>query len=126
MYVNPEDDKVKQLHPDIGRTLPKEKLKLGQKMKSGSKVKNKKRPTQKAWTWEGQKKAIRKATEKKSEPSDSLSREELTKIRSKNWTWKAQQKAIRKATEKKKSGGQIKKYNYRRGGLTTLRKPKRG
>jgi len=57
MYVNPEDDKVKQLHPDIGRTLPKEKLKLGKKMKSGSKVK---------------------------------------------------------------------KYNYRRGGLTTLRKPRRG
>ena len=57
MYVNPEDDKVKQLHPDIGRTLPKEKLKLGTKMKSG---------------------------------------------------------------------GRAKKYSYRRGGLTTLRKPKRG
>jgi len=27
---------------------------------------------------------------------------------------------------KKMGGGQIKKYNYRRGGLTTLRKPKRG
>jgi len=57
MYVNPQDDKVKQLHPDIGRTLPQEKLKLGKKMKSG---------------------------------------------------------------------GKTKKYNYRRGGLTTLRKPKRG
>jgi|TARA_R110000787_G_scaffold81864_2_gene177347 hypothetical protein len=39
MYVNPEDDKVKQLHSDIGRTLPKENLKLGQKMKSGGKAK---------------------------------------------------------------------------------------
>ena len=39
MYVNPEDDKVKQLHSDIGRTLPKENLKLGQKMKSGGTAK---------------------------------------------------------------------------------------
>ena len=29
-------------------------------------------------------------------------------------------------SEKKKSGGKVKKYSYRRGGLTTLRKPKRG
>ena len=57
MYVNKGDDKIKQLHADIGRTIPKEDLKLGQKMKGG---------------------------------------------------------------------GKIKKYSYRRGGMTTLRKPKRG
>ena len=39
MYVNPEDDKVKQLHSDIGRNIPQEKLKLGKKMKSGGKAK---------------------------------------------------------------------------------------
>ena len=57
MYVNPEGSKVNQLQADIGRTIPKEDLKLGQKMKGG---------------------------------------------------------------------GKTKKYSYRRGGLTTLRKPKRG
>ena len=57
MYVNKGDDKIKQLHADIGRTIPKEDLKLGQKMKYG---------------------------------------------------------------------GKTKKYSYRRGGMTTLRKPKRG
>ena len=39
MYVNPQDDKVKQLHPDIVRNIPQEKLKLGTKMKSGGKAK---------------------------------------------------------------------------------------
>ena len=57
MYSNKESSRVNQLQPDIGRTMPKEDLKLGTKMKSG---------------------------------------------------------------------GKAKKYNYRRGGLTTLRKPKRG
>ena len=39
MYVNKGDDKIKQLHTDIGRTIPKEDLKLGQKMKGGGKTK---------------------------------------------------------------------------------------
>ena len=38
MYVNKGDDKIKQLHADIGRTIPKEDLKLGQKMKDGDVV----------------------------------------------------------------------------------------
>ena len=57
MYSNKESSRVNQLQPDIGRTMTKENLKLGTKMKSG---------------------------------------------------------------------GKTKKYNCRRGGLTTLRKPKRG
>jgi len=39
MYVNPEGSKVNQLQADIGRTIPKEDLKLGQKMKGGGKTK---------------------------------------------------------------------------------------
>jgi len=39
MYVNKGDDKIKQLHADIGRTIPKEDLKLGQNMKGGGKTK---------------------------------------------------------------------------------------
>tara|TARA_R100000306_G_C4287844_1_gene98471 strand:+ start:76 stop:261 length:186 start_codon:yes stop_codon:yes gene_type:complete len=59
MYVNPDDDKVKQLHADIGKTLP-EQIKLT------------------------------------------------------------------KGTPSLYGGGKIKKkYSYRRGGMTTLRKPKR-
>ena len=57
MYSNKESSRVNQLQSDIGRTMTKENLKLGQKMMYG---------------------------------------------------------------------GKTKKYNYRRGGLTTLRKPKRG
>ena len=70
MYVNKGDDKIKQLHADIGRTIPKEDLKLGQKMKGGD-------------------------------------RDRLYNVA---------------------KGGKIKKkkYSYRRGGMTTLRKPKRG
>ena len=61
MYVNPDDDKLKQLHSDIGKTLP-EQIKLT------------------------------------------------------------------KDTPSFYGGGKINKkmYNYRRGGMTTLRKPKRG
>ena len=32
MYVNKGDDKVRQLHSDIGKTMPRENLKLGQGM----------------------------------------------------------------------------------------------
>ena len=43
MYVNPDDDKVKQLHADIGKTLP-EQIKLTKGTPSlygGGKVKKK-------------------------------------------------------------------------------------
>ena len=39
MYSNPEGSRINQLQPDIGRTMTKENLKLGTKMKSGGKTK---------------------------------------------------------------------------------------
>ena len=39
MYANRNDDKVRQLHSDIGRTMPRENLKLGQRMMYGGKTK---------------------------------------------------------------------------------------
>ena len=39
MYSNKESSRVNQLQPDIGRTMPKEDLKLGQKMMYGGKTK---------------------------------------------------------------------------------------
>lgn len=40
MFVNPEGSKINQLQPDIGRTMPQQDLKLGQKMMYGGPAKN--------------------------------------------------------------------------------------
>ena len=39
MFVNPEGSKINQLQPDIGRTMPQQDLKLGQKMMYGGPAK---------------------------------------------------------------------------------------
>ena len=118
MYVNPQDDKAKQLHPDIGRTLPQEKLKLGQKMKSGGKAKPVPEFLKKEAEQERKRKELIKKLKKQEKNLKDL--EKVSPIGAAK-----RRRDIFKQREAK-SGGQIKKYSYRRGGLTTLRKPKRG
>ena len=143
MYVNKGDDKIKQLHADIGRTIPKEDLKLGQKMKDGDVVKK----TFKQIQEDADKidRIIQKAPE--STQPEVPSKKELLQIIldfKKKEKEKEKEKENKNKNKKKlkpfyrtrnpnkyinvSKGGKIKKkkYSYRRGGLTTLRKPKRG
>ena len=138
MYVNKGDDKIKQLHADIGRTIPKEDLKLGQKMKDGDIVS----ALQKSKNLRAKiAKQIKEA--KKTKYPEVPSKEELLQIIL-DFEKKEKEKENKNKNKKKlkpfyrtrnpnkyinvAKGGKIKKkkYSYRRGGLTTLRKPKRG
>ena len=148
MYVNKGDDKIKQLHADIGRTIPKEDLKLGQKMEHGDVVKKKKKKN----------KSFKKI-QKDADQIDRIIQEAPIKLEESKQPKVPSKKELlqiildfeKKEKEKKKKnknkvesfnkrvrrdrlynvakeGGKIKKkkYSYRRGGMTTLRKPKRG
>ena len=130
MYVNKGDDKIKQLHADIGRTIPKEDLKLGQKMKDGDIVSAlQKSKNLRAKITEQIKEA--KKTKYPKVPSEK----ELLQIildfeekKNKNKAESFNKRVRRDRLYNVAKGGKIKKkkYSYRRGGLTTLRKPKRG
>ena len=171
MYVNKDDDKIKQLHADIGRTIPKEDLKLGQKMKDGDVVKKKTfkqiqkdadeidRTIREAPAKSTQPEVpskeklpkmakLKKKKKKKTNPKTDFEefKKLLKKHRSKEWTehedaviWQWMNKLFPSKPKLKPKptyseeqniaqGGKVKKkkYSYRRGGLTTLRKPKRG
>jgi len=135
MYVNKGDDKIKQLHADIGRTIPKEDLKLGQKMKDGDvvstlqKSKNLRAKIAKQIK-EAKKTKYPKVPSKKELLQIILDFEKKEKEKEKENKNKAESfnKRVRDRLYNVAKGGKIKKkkYSYRRGGLTTLRKPKRG
>jgi len=134
MYVNKGDDKIKQLHADIGRTIPKEDLKLGQKMKDGDIVS----ALQESKNLRDEiAKQIKEA--KKTKYPKVPSEKELLQIildfekkekekENKNKAESFNKRVRRDRLYNVAKGGKIKKkkYSYRRGGLTTLRKPKRG
>ena len=155
MYVNKGDDKIKQLHTDIGRTIPKEDLKLGQNMKDGDVVKKdkieeliKKTKTKKYPEVPSEKKVPKMAklkNKKKTNPkTDFAEFKKLMKKYKPNVLRENEDEIIKqwmnklfpskpkpKLTYSKEQsiaqGGKVKKkYSYRRGGMTTLRKPKRG
>lgn len=133
MYVNKGDDKIKQLHADIGRTIPKEDLKLGQKMKDGDivsalqKSKNLRAKIAKQIK-EAKKTKYPKVPSKKELLQIILDFEKKEKEKENKNKAESFNKRVRDRLYNVAKGGKIKKkkYSYRRGGLTTLRKPKRG
>ena len=159
MYVNKGDDKIKQLHADIGRTIPKEDLKLGQKMKGGGKTKKNisaqiKKAKKTNYPKVPSKAELPELSKLPKNTDISLKRlkDLLKKHRPKDWEkYKEREKDPENEKEeiidwmnylfppkpKPKpnyskeqniaQGGKVKKkYSYRRGGMATLRKPKRG
>ena len=133
MYVNKGDDKIKQLHADIGRTIPKEDLKLGQKMKDGDivsalqKSKNLRAKIDEQIK-EAKKTKYPKVPSKKELLQIILDFEKKEKEKENKNKAESFNKRVRDRLYNVAKGGKIKKkkYSYRRGGLTTLRKPKRG
>jgi len=161
MYVNPEGSKVNQLQADIGRTIPKEDLKLGQKMKDGNvvkkdkteelikKTKTKKYPKVPSKEELPKMAKLKKKKKKKKNPKTDFA--EFKRLMEKHnpgvlqknkkayndkiieqWYLnlfppKPKPKPNYSKEQNIAQGGKVKKkYSYRRGGMTTLRKPKRG